>query len=145
MVFTSRNEFDMPIKELPVENVFTSLARGRICTVVKLLLLEKRVIIVGSLIDDITSACELLSSLIFPLRWNHLYIPNISMPNIASQLNNYKYPFLVGMPRFIYRKPQIQENIPKDSYIVSLDENKVCDSNGKPVTLSVLPPLGFVK
>ncbi|ETO33627.1 hypothetical protein RFI_03476 [Reticulomyxa filosa] len=71
------NEFDIPIMELPSEILYTQLSKDRICMAVKLLLLESRVMIVCADLHNLTPICELLTSLIFPLRWRHLYIPQL--------------------------------------------------------------------
>lgn len=139
----ARNEFDIPIKELPIEVPFTQLSKDRMCTILKLLLLEKRVVFVCQFIPELTPVCELFSSLLFPLQWKHLFIPLVSK-TVADALKDYQHPFLAGLPRFVYVRPEIHKNMPKDSYIVFLDRNEISDTNQNPIRVDTVPELPLV-
>ncbi len=141
VLLACRNEFDIPIMELDNAIAFTQLSKDRICMLLKLLLLEQRVMVVCAQVHELTPVCELFSSLLFPLRWKHLYIP-IVCRSMALALKDCDGPFLLGMPRFVFMRPEIKECIPDDTVLVFLDRNEICDRNKKPIppeSLASLP------
>ena len=46
-------------------------------------------------------------------------------------LKNFHGPFLIGLPRFIYVRPEFQKNIPENCIIVFADRNEIVDSSKK--------------
>merc|ERR1719242_1065148 len=95
--------------------------------IIKLLLLEHRIVFVCTYTHELTPVCELFASLLFPLRWRHLFIPLLSrhMAEALKNMNDYKEPFLVGLPRFVYVRPEISSNMPPQTCIVFLDIAKL--------------------
>ena len=126
--------------ELPIEVPFTQLSKDRMCTIIKLLLLERKVIFVCSMVNELTPVCELFGNLLFPLRWIHLFLPLVSRP-VGKALNEYDEPFLIGLPRFVYLRDEIQNNIiSNNSYIVFIDRNEIFN-NGSKVLQATIPGL----
>ncbi len=60
---------------------------------------------------------------------------------MALALKEYDGPFLLGMPRFVFMRPEIKESIPDDTVLVFLDRNEICDRNKKPIPPESLPTL----
>eukprot|EP01084_Bolivina_argentea_P313373 542683_1 len=158
VLLACRNAFDVPILELPMETAFTQLSKDRICFILKLLLLEKRVIFICGDMHQLTPVCELFVSLLFPLRWRHLYMPLLSHTMFQALMTRskvkqydrnghpipshdhpmrYRYredaPFIVGLPRFVYLNPEIQNNMPTNSFLVFLDRNEITDYKKKAI------------
>eukprot|EP01083_Nonionella_stella_P275576 935972_1 len=143
VLLACRNEFDVPIMELPIETPFTQLSKDRICMIIKLLLLEHRIVFVCTLVHELTPVCELFASLLFPLRWRHLFIPLVCRPmaEALKKMADYEYPFLVGLPRFVYVRPEISSAMPNNTYIVFLDRNEITDEKKQPIPSSCIPTL----
>ena len=145
VLLACRNEFDIPIMELPIEIPFTQLSKDRIAMIYKLLLLENRVIFISNQHSVLTPVCELFVSLLFPLRWQHLFLPIVNKTQCLG-LRDYKQPFLIGLPRFVYSMQKIQDAISKmDTYLVFLDRNEICDSKQQPIPSSIVPQFPSVK
>eukprot|EP01084_Bolivina_argentea_P204371 349016_1 len=77
---------------MPMETAFTQLSKDRICFILKLLLLEQRIIFICGDMHQLTPVCELFVSLLFPLRWRHLYMPLLSHTMFQALMlkNNHK-------------------------------------------------------
>eukprot|EP01084_Bolivina_argentea_P051076 93950_1 len=83
----SNCQYDMPVMDIPW--IGNKLSVDIMCAVLKLLLLEKAVIFVDNLVNESTfqkdkhyfngntCICELFISLLFPLRWRHLFISSL--------------------------------------------------------------------
>lgn len=169
VLLACRNEFDVPIMELPIETPFTQLSKDRICMIIKLLLLERRIVFVCTLVHELTPVCELFASLLFPLRWRHLFIPLVCRPMAealntnqhhyrdrddtdtepdpdlenAEEATHYPHPFLIGLPRFVYVRPEISSKMPDNTFIVFLDRNEITDAKTQSISASssVIPNL----
>ena len=141
VLLACRNEFDVPIMELPIETPFTQLSPDRIVMIIKLLLLEHRIVFVCGMVHELTPVCELFSSLLFPLRWRHLFIPLLCHPTALKKIKEYKQPFLVGLPRFTYARPAVSSHMPPESCIVFLDRNEITDEHKEPLPEDFVPSL----
>jgi len=114
---------DLPIVELPRCVLFQRLSVDRIAVLIKCILLQKRIILVSSTECELMAVSETLRSLIFPLKWKHLYIPLMTR-NVGSKLYVHQGPFLVGVPRFMLKRPEFSK-FPKHSIVVFLDKNEI--------------------
>ena len=85
----------------PLQLLLTRLSVSALLLVVRLLLLEQKVLFVSSSVAFLTTACEVFSSiLLFPLAWVHCYNPLLpSMDYLATPP-----PFLFGCLRDIFLK-----------------------------------------
>ena len=87
--------------------LLTRLSVSALLLVIRLLLLEQKVLFVSSSVAFLTTACEALSSiLLFPLAWVHCYNPLLpSMDYLATPP-----PFLFGCLRDIFLKDSFADS-----------------------------------
>jgi len=131
VLLAQRSVYDLPVLELSVSVLFQRLSVPNIVLVLKLLLLGHQVILVAShetelttvAESELTAVAETLTSFIFPLKWNHLYIPILSR-SVAEKLTEYSGPFLVGLPAHLLKRPD-RAKLPKRAIVVDLERNEI--------------------
>jgi len=135
VLMARRSQYDLPVLELRVATLFQRLSVENIALVLKLLLLGCRIIIVSSqetelsqvAESELTAVAETLISFIYPLKWNHLYIPLMSK-KVGEKLIEYSGPFLVGIPAYL-RKREEFSRLPRRACIVDLERNEIRTAN----------------
>jgi len=135
VLLAQRSVYDLPVLELPVSALFQRLSVPNIVLVLKLLLLGHQIILLASqetglstvAESELTAVAETLISFIFPLKWNHLYIPILSKV-VASKLTEYSGPFLVGLPAYLLKRPELGR-LPKRAVVVDLERNEIRHAN----------------
>lgn len=115
--------YNQPIAwvSLPFSHLFECLDIDNIITVWHALALEKQVLIVSSQLTLLTTACEILTSFLFPMRWSHAYIPLLPrflMPILAAPTS-----FLIGIDRRYFN--EALQHLSNDCIVVDLDKNLV--------------------
>jgi pentatricopeptide repeat protein len=111
----------VPYVALPYEILFECLDLENILVVWNALLVEQKVLLVSSQYSILTVCAEILQSLLFPLRWSHLYIP--LLPRFLSPMLDAPIPYLVGVIRenWVFA----EQNLSPETIVVDLDSNDV--------------------
>jgi pentatricopeptide repeat protein len=106
---------------LPFGTLFECLDVEHVLTVWAALMTERKILLVSSQYSVLTVCCEILCSLLFPMRWSHLYVP--LLPRMLCPMLGAPVPYLAGIARenWLYA----QENLAEDTIVVDLDKNRV--------------------
>jgi len=119
---------------LPFEILFECLDAKNILYVWYALNLEQKVLLVSSQYSLLTLCAEILCSLLFPMKWSHLYIP--ILPKFLSPMLDAPMPYLCGVSRDIL--PHAIGDISNETIIVDLDKNIITVGTNTP-TIPVMP------
>jgi hypothetical protein len=129
-IATSRVVFTRPpvnnpiaFTNFPFIIIFQCIGLELIVKLVEALLLEKQVLLLSTQYSLLTIACESLLALMYPFKWQHVYIP--LLPEPLLDFLSAPMPFLIGT-----LKPYIQDmkTISKNIVIVDLDSGKLLSS-----------------
>jgi pentatricopeptide repeat protein len=106
---------------VPYQILFDCLDTEHILQVWSALVMERKVLLLSSQYSILTICSEIFSSLLFPLRWNHLYVP--LLPRMLCPMLDAPVPFFCGIVRedWLYAQQFVSEDI----IVVDLDHNKV--------------------
>ena len=115
---------------LPFKILFECLDFENILTVWMAMTLEHKIVLLSSQYSILTVCSEILCSLLFPMRWSHLYIP--LLPKMLCPMLDAPVPYLVGTVRENWN--YAQQFLSGDTIVVDLDRNSVQFS-------PVVPPL----
>jgi len=123
----------IPYVSLPFQELFECLDIGNILYAWYTLACEQKVLLVSSQLSLLTVCAEILASLLFPMKWSHLYIP--ILPRSLSPMLDAPMPYLCGISRenFMYAC----EDISDETVVVDLDRNVITLGPNTPD----LPPL----
>ncbi|KAL7468701.1 hypothetical protein ACHAXS_008933 [Conticribra weissflogii] len=126
---------NMPIAwvSLPFSHLFQCLDIPNILTVWSALALERQVLVTSTQLSLLTTCCEILLSLLFPMKWSHAYIP--VLPHFLVPILSAPMPFLCGIDK--RHLADTLEDLSSECIVVDLDKNQV--SLG--VKTPPLPPL----
>lgn len=126
---------DQPIAyvSLPFKVLFECLDIGNILFAWYTLACERKVLLVSGQLSLLTVCAEILSSLLFPMRWSHLYIP--VLPRSLSPMLDAPMPYLCGISRENF--PYAVADISDETVVVDLDRNVITLGPG----CQDLPPL----
>lgn len=75
IVFAQPPRDDFPLTDFSFDLVFRLLSFDTLVAVVEAVLAERKIILCSHHLSVLTPACETLRALIFPLQWEHAYIP----------------------------------------------------------------------
>lgn len=106
---------------LPFNVLFECLDLNNIIFVWYALTLERKVLLVSSQISLLTLCAEILCSLLFPMEWNHLYIP--VLPRFLTPMLDAPMPYLCGIIRQHFANAI--EDISDETIVVDLDQNLI--------------------
>lgn len=106
---------------LPFQTLFECLDLENVLTVWSALVTERKVLLVSSQYSILTVCTEILCSLLFPMRWSHLYIP--LLPRMLCPMLCAPVPYLCGIARENWL--HAEENLAEDTIVVDLDKNRV--------------------
>ena len=118
---------------LPFQVLFECLDIGNILFAWYTLACERKVLLVSSQLSLLTVCSEILCSLLFPMKWSHLYIP--VLPRSLSPMLDAPMPYLCGISRTNF--PYAVEDISDETVVVDLDRNVITLGPNTPD----LPPL----
>ncbi|KAL9180662.1 hypothetical protein ACHAXT_011115 [Thalassiosira profunda] len=114
---------DQPVAyvSLPFSVLFECLDIGNILFAWYTLACERKVLLVSSQLSLLTVCSEILCSLLFPMRWSHLYIP--VLPRSLCPMLDAPMPYLCGISRENF--PYAVEDISDETVVVDLDRNVI--------------------
>jgi len=95
---------------------------------------ERKILLVSSQMSLLTVCAEILCSMLFPMRWSHLYIPCI--PKFLTPMLDAPMPYLCGVSRENF--PHAVRDISDETVVVDLDRNVITMGKHTP-DLPVLP------
>ncbi len=81
--------------DVPLDPLFGSLSTKNLCKLISSVLLERRIILTSSSLVKISASCLALSSLLYPLHWQNIFIPNLP-PHLLHYCCA-PMPFIVGI------------------------------------------------
>ncbi|KAL3809617.1 hypothetical protein ACHAXA_006616 [Cyclostephanos tholiformis] len=126
-------DLPIPYVSLPHRVLFECLDVGNVLFAWLTLACEGKVLLVSSQLSLLTVCGEILCSLLFPMRWSHLYIP--VLPRSLCPMLDAPMPYLCGINRENF--PYAVEDISDETIVVDLDRNVVTIGPNAPD----LPPL----
>lgn len=86
------------------------------------ILLEKRIVVMSDNIELLTSCVYICTAIIFPLDWQHVFLP--LLPGKFCEYLSAPVPFLMGVPKTVWRQmPTNQRN--SSAVLVDLDSGQV--------------------
>ena len=120
---------------LPYQTLFDCLDVENILLLWNALLMEHKILLVSSQYSILTVCAEILASLLFPMRWCHLYVP--LLPRFICPMLDAPVPYLCGVVRenWLYA----QQFVSRETIIVDLDRNTVAIGDMTPEF--VAPPI----
>eukprot|EP00586_Coscinodiscus_wailesii_P017301 CAMPEP_0172491030 /NCGR_PEP_ID=MMETSP1066-20121228/21689_1 /TAXON_ID=671091 /ORGANISM="Coscinodiscus wailesii, Strain CCMP2513" /LENGTH=1419 /DNA_ID=CAMNT_0013259831 /DNA_START=315 /DNA_END=4573 /DNA_ORIENTATION=- len=127
--------YNQPIAwvSLPFSHLFQCLDIDNVLLVWHALTLERQVLLTSTQLSLLTECGEILTSLLFPMRWSHAYIP--VLPHFLIPILSAPMPYLCGIDKF--NLPAALFDLSRECIVVDLDKNEVTFG---PLTPS-LPPL----
>ncbi|EJK63494.1 hypothetical protein THAOC_15837, partial [Thalassiosira oceanica] len=111
----------VPWVSMPYGILFECLDIGNILFAWYALACERKLLLVSSQVSLLTICSEIMQSMIFPMRWSHLYIPVI--PRFLVQILDAPVPYLCGISRDIL--PFAVDDISEETIVVDLDRNLI--------------------
>jgi len=115
--------FNQPITwvSLPFSHLFECLDIENIITVWHCLALERQVLFTSTQLSLLTECCEIVLSLLFPMRWSHAYIP--VLPHFLIPMLSAPMPYLCGIDKGILA--DCLYDLSQECVVVDLDCNLV--------------------
>ena len=89
-----------PVTDEAIQCLFSHLSVDTILRLLKYMLLEERLVLIGKHRNDIVDCCEALRSLIYPLKYDHggnWYISYISLRDWNQ--SEYSFPAMIGLDK----------------------------------------------
>ncbi|KAL7750250.1 hypothetical protein RI367_004423 [Sorochytrium milnesiophthora] len=114
------------IKNFSFFPLFRSMSLESILYIIESVLSEKKIVFISKSLAALTSACETITTLIFPFYWFHIFIP--VLPAALVGYLQAPVPFIVGMHKSY--APSTSEL--EDVLVVELDENRVTSNLAEP-------------
>ena len=118
---------------LPFQVLFECLDVSNVMFTWYALACERKVLLVSRQVSLLTVCCEILCSLLFPMKWSHLYIP--VLPRSLCPMLDAPMPYLCGISRANF--PYAVQEISDETIVVDLDRNIITVGPNCPE----LPPL----
>lgn len=117
LVFEQPAALGLPLLDQPLAPLFTFLKLDNVITLFEHCLGEGKIVIYSNSYEGLTIVLESLRSLLFPLKWQGLFIP-ILPSNLAYSLRA-PVPFLIGLHRTFLHEVRVSEEV----LLVDLDRN----------------------
>ena len=114
--------------------LFECLDISNILFVWNTLACERKILLISSQLSLLTVCAEILCSMIFPMRWSHLYIP--VLPRFLTPMLDAPMPYLCGISRENF--PYAVGDISDETVVVDLDRNLITTGTQAP-DLPILP------
>eukprot|EP00984_Skeletonema_dohrnii_P021578 scaffold10823_cov126-Skeletonema_dohrnii-CCMP3373.AAC.2 len=118
---------------LPFQVLFECLDISNVLFAWYSLACERKVLLVSQQVSLLTVCSEILCSLLFPMKWSHLYIP--VLPRSLCPMLDAPMPYLCGISRANF--PYAVQEISDETIVVDLDRNVITMGPNCPE----LPPL----
>ncbi|KAL9179233.1 hypothetical protein ACHAXT_008523 [Thalassiosira profunda] len=106
---------------LPFSHLFQCLDVDNVLKVWTALALERQVLVTSTSLSLLTTCCEILLSLLFPMKWSHAYIP--VLPHFLVPILSAPMPFLCGIDK--RHLNDTMEDLADECIVVDLDKNQV--------------------
>ena len=115
--------YNLPIPwvSLPFSVLFECLNTDNILSIWLAIVLERQVLFTSTQLSLLTLCCEILISLLFPLKWSHAYIP--VLPKFLIPILSAPMPFICGIHK--ENLPEALLNVSSECIIVDLDKNNI--------------------
>eukprot|EP00123_Amoebidium_parasiticum_P017482 comp23868_c0_seq1/m.41816 comp23868_c0_seq1/g.41816 ORF comp23868_c0_seq1/g.41816 comp23868_c0_seq1/m.41816 type:complete len:1378 (-) comp23868_c0_seq1:289-4422(-) len=131
--FSRPSGMDFPLADYSLLPLFHALDLPNIATLLCLILTEAKILIQSRHYALLTPIAESLTSLLFPLRWQHIYVP-LCPANLLDFLQA-PMPFIIGV-----RTGTVDYSaLPTDVYLVDIDNNRI--QKKKDPHSTAVPPL----
>ena len=124
----------LPWVSLPFSHLFQCLDVENVLKVWTALALERQVLVTSTQLSLLTTVCEILLSLLFPMKWSHAYIP--VLPHFLVPILSAPMPFLCGIDKLHLN--DAMEDLADECIVVDLDKNMVSLGTNTP-PLPTLP------
>lgn len=85
------------------------------------LTMEQKVLLVSSQYSNLTVCSEILCSLLYPMKWSHLYVP--LLPRFLAPMLDAPVPYLCGVTRDNWF--HVQQFVSDETIVVDLDRNNI--------------------
>jgi hypothetical protein len=109
----------LPIFDFDFQSIFTLLDASSITTIFEALLMEQPVLVVSSHIGVLSDVLETLLALLYPFKWQYVYIP--VLPSRLSMYLEAPQPYLIG------GLPALADQCPSHTLQVHLDRRQVIE------------------
>ena len=122
-----------PVNDEAIQCLFSHLSMETITRLLKYMLLEERIVLIGTRRNDIVHCCEALRSLIYPLKYDHggnWYTSYISLRDWSR--SEYSFPAMIGLDKKLLPVAEVQE---LTTWIVDLDADKLWKSRDRKIQL----------
>ncbi len=106
---------------LPYQTLFDCLDIENIIHLWYCLTMERKVLLVSSQNSILTVCSEILCSLLYPMKWSHLYVP--LLPKFLCPILDAPVPYLCGVSRDNWIS--VQKFVSDETIVVDLDRNSV--------------------
>lgn len=117
---------------LPYQTLFECLDVENVLLLWRAMVTERKVLLVSSQYSILTVCAEILCSLLFPMKWSHLYVP--MLPRMLCPILDAPVPYLCGIVRENWMNAE--QYVSVDTIVVDLDRNSVIFGSQTPP----LPP-----
>lgn len=87
-------EKGLPVYDFDATRIFYYLDVENLLTVLKCILLERRILFYSRITKNLTFVAETLAKLIFPFEWHHIYIP--LLPDSFGRFLDAPVPYIIG-------------------------------------------------
>ena len=111
----------IPYVSLHYGVLFECLDIGNVLFAWYTLACERKILLVSSQLSLLTVCAEILCSMLFPMRWSHLYIP--CLPRFLTPMLDAPMPYLIGISRENF--PHAVRDISDETVVVDLDRNVI--------------------
>lgn len=139
-IWSPPNNQPIPWVSLPFSHLFECLDIPNIIYVWHALALERQVLVVSTQLTLLTTCCEIMKSLLFPMRWQHAYIP--LLPRFLCPILSAPMTFLVGLDKQ-YLSEAFQ-HLSGECIVIDLDTNQVQFGPNTPMLPKLPASLGKV-
>mmetsp|Transcript_41425 Transcript_41425/g.99789 ORF Transcript_41425/g.99789 Transcript_41425/m.99789 type:complete len:1287 (-) Transcript_41425:38-3898(-) len=106
---------------LPYQTLFDCLDIETILHLWYCLTMERKVLLVSSQCSLLTVCSEILCSLLYPMKWSHLYVP--VLPRFLCPMLDAPVPYLCGVTRENWQ--HTQQFVSAETIVVDLDQNSL--------------------
>ncbi|KAM9968136.1 hypothetical protein ACTFIW_002570 [Dictyostelium discoideum] len=114
----------LPEPDISYRMLFLSLDIKNVLSLTKCLLLEEKILIISSQYTLLTYICEIITTLIHPLVYTHIYVP--VLPEVLVDIaGSTPFPFIMGIHRSYADRILSKEDLLNELVIVDLDNNSI--------------------
>ncbi|KAI3640457.1 hypothetical protein MIR68_001335 [Amoeboaphelidium protococcarum] len=107
------------IRDFKAIPIIASIGVENLVRLFEFISMERKVLIMSKYAELLTPACELITSLMFPFYWHHIYVP--VLPAKLVQYIHSPIPYIIGVQSQLLNR----ERPPSDVLIVDLDDHSM--------------------